>query len=341
MWKVNPPSQKRWGRECSTVRSYIYITVLRKKKKKMARKWQEKHQNFSVKAEFSKSLFLVFFCTFDVVALPQYTQLSATRQESSASFNFFFFPPTTLSLFSQVGVLVKSCRTRFCLFVCCKQSLLFFILSLLFKILHPIASFSLKVNLSCDLVPSCDQWGVNAKKKCFMTLLPHTSITIRYLRCLLRVSQFGVVFGRFFLPTFCLPMITFCDVRGSRTDRLFVSNQVLCCSSYFCTLHLKLYFMMPEMCPHTSTQGTSPSYTLKKFVFCLLNQVSERKTTPVFHNQLLNFPTAAGNESITMKLCFSYFSNLSFDRVTFCKKANFPLGSTVFSTFLHRIRLPI
>lgn len=154
------------------------------------------------------------------------------------------------------------------------------------------------------------------------------------------------MFGTFFLQSFCLSTITFCDVylhanASSGPTGWFVSNQVLCCSSYFCTLHLKLYFMMPEMCPHTSTRGTSPSYTLKKFVFCLLNQASERKTTPVSHNQLLNFPTAAGNESITMKLCFSYFSNLSFDRVTFCKKANFPLGSTVFSTFLHRIRLPI
>lgn len=44
------------------------------------------------------------------------------------------------------------------------------------------------------------------------------------------------------------------------------------------------------------------------------------KTPPVSHNQFLNSPTAAGGESIAMKQSFSYFSNLSFDRVTFCKK---------------------
>lgn len=42
-----------------------------------------------------------------------------------------------------------------------------------------------------------------------------------------------------------------------------------------------------------------------------------------------------------MKLCFPYFSNLSFDRVTFCKELISPIGSSVFFTFLPRIRLAI
>lgn len=88
------------------------------------------------------------------------------------------------------------------------------------------------------------------------------------------------------------------------------------------------------MHPHASTQGASISYTLKKF-FLFSVKSSLQKSPPVSHNQFLNSPTAAGSESITMKLSFSYFSNLSFDRVTFCKKLISPsvqLFSLHFST---------
>lgn len=70
-------------------------------------------------------------------------------------------------------------------------------------------------------------------------------------------------------------------------------------------------------------------------VFLFSVKSSLQKSPPVSHNQFLNSPTAAGSESITMKLSFSYFSNLSFDRVTFCKKLISPsvqLFSLHFST---------
>lgn len=79
----------------------------------------------------------------------------------------------------------------------------------------------------------------------------------------------------------------------------------------------------------TQTLRLHPPHTLSQSFFFFFF-FFPLKTTPVSHNQFLNSSTAAGIQSITMKYTFSYFSNLSFDKVTFVK-ANFPLGSTAFS----------